>query len=820
MKKLFISLSLFLLAHYAFAQEASKQLDRNRNYADLLQKSILFFEAQACGPNVSSYSSFDWRGSCHTGDALNGLDLSGGWHDAGDHVKFNYPMGQAVYNLATLYVDHREQINATGNKTRLLKQLRFISDYMMRCHPEPNKYVIQIAEGIEDHKYWQVPEEQGPGRVNNYPRPIYMADENNPNTNLACINAAAFAAMSMALKGTGVNGDEALSAELLQHARDLYNFGYQFQRSYNYAPLPGDAFADGYEEKGEFNFYKDFNGYQDEIMVGAAWLYRATGEQRYRNEASTAFANLGNTVGTYTHGWGNNEFEATLQMARATSESKYLNALGNYVRGVADGNIGRKSQYGLWSPGGSGFNLPLALGAALVAYRFAELVGSGNADYNKARGFAFQQVNYALGNNKQGRSYVVGFGTTPPRVTHHRAAHSPENGGPGPIDTNPNLDSHILTGALVMGPRVDDDSYSNTRTDVPSTEPALGNNGILAAVAVLMVKETGATAPPPTTTGNVAVRAKGTTGSEQIEIQYKNNRVGERITLSTSFQEYKVQVNNANGNFKVAFVNDNGTRDTEIDWLQVGATKRQAETRSTNTAVWQNGSCGGSNSQIMNCNGYIDFGTMSSVTSGQLVIRARGTCGSETMVLQVAGQDVKTWTNLSASFTNYTYDNYSGSKNVKVRFTNDGITSSGCDKNLIVDKVTVCGTVYQAESATRNGCGSEEWLYCNGNFDFGTVGCSSARLASSNTKSPSEEVLPIANEWFSAYPNPAAEQLTVGGGEDYQLTLYDMNGRLMMQHDHLNGKAALDIRHLRSGLYLIKLRDSEQHELRQRIIIE
>ena len=326
--------------------------------------------------------------------------------------------------------------------------------------------------------------------------------------------------------------------------------------------------------------------------------------------------------------------------------------------------------------------------------------------------------------------------------------------------------------------------------------------------------------PTPPTTGNVTVRAKGATGTEQIEIRYKDSKVGATITLSTSFKEYKVQVSNANGNFKVAFVNDNGTRDAEIDWLQVGTTKRQAETRSTNTAVWQNNSCGGRDSQLMNCNGYIDFGTMSSATSGQLVIRARGTCGSETMVLQVGGQDVKTWNNLSTSFTNYTYDNYSGSKNVKVRFTNDGTTSSGCDRNLIVDRITVCGVALQAENATRNGCGSAEWLYCNGNFDFGTVGCGSARVANGTTKFLGGEVEPIDSEWFSTYPNPASQQLTVEGSQDYQVTLYDLSGRLMMQQDHLKGKAQLDVSHLRPGLYLMKLRDSEQHEVQHRILIE
>ena len=256
---------------------------------------------------------------------------------------------------------------------------------------------------------------------------------------------------------------------------------------------------------------------------------------------------------------------------------------------------------------------------------------------------------------------------------------------------------------------------------------------------------------PNPSTGNVTVRAKGSVGSEQIEIRYNDQRVGERITLSTSFQEYKVQVNNANGNFKVAFVNDNGSRDAEIDWLQVGTTKRQAETRSTNTAVWQNNSCGGSNSQLMNCNGYIGFGTMSDVTSGNVVIRARGNCGSETMILEVGGSNVKTWNNLGTSYANYTYSGYSGGT-IKVKFTNN--QSSPCDRNLYVDYIEVCGTRIQSESASvvqtsdwTNG--DKQVLFTDGNNNYGNPGCGSARTSSTGTKLVAEPAASEGSEVFN-----------------------------------------------------------------------
>ena len=799
MKKTLISLCAFLLGNLAFGQAPQAPL-ADRNYADLLSKSLRFFDAQACGPNVSTYSSFDWRGACHVNDGNTVIgenatyNLTGGWHDAGDHVKFNYPMSFAVYSLASLYVDYRAQIDATGNREALLKHLRFVGDYMIKCHPEPNKYVIQIATGERDHRQpWQVPE------VNTYQRRVYFADLGQPNTNLACSNAAAFASLSMAFRGV----DNNYSAKLLQHARDLYNFGYRNQRSYNAnTELPSY----------EFNLYKDNNDFHDEIMIGAAWLYRATGEQRYRNELDAAYAAKGNYLGGWAPGWGDYHYDAVFQMARATGDAKYRNAVGRYVTGVLNGSEGRVSPGGMWYVRASadGFHLPGTLNLANLVYQYADLVGSSDPNYQRMRAFTFSQINYTLGDNPRNSSYVVDFGNNFPRITHHRSASAGNGNAP--------QDPRILTGALVMGP-LGNDQYLDTRSEIKCTEPALGNNASLALIATLMVKETGGTAPPPPSTGNVTVRARGTTGSEQIEIRYNDQRVGDRITLSTSFKEYKVQVNNPNGNFKVAFINDNGPRNAEVDWLQVGTTRHQAETRSTNTAVWQNNSCGGSNSSLMNCNGYIDFGTLSSAASGSIVIRARGTCGSETMTLRIGGQDVKTWTNLSASLTNYTYAGYSGGR-VQVRFTNDGTTSSGCDRNLIVDRITVCGGALQAENATRNGCGSEEWLYCNGNFDFGTVGCGSARVASSTTKFLGEEVGANESAWFSSYPNPASEQLTVQGSGDYGVVLYDLMGRPVMRHEHLQGKAQLDITHLRPGVYVVTMSDGVQADLQQRLVVE
>ncbi|WP_438497269.1 glycoside hydrolase family 9 protein, partial [Paenibacillus sp. IHBB 3054] len=55
------------------------------NYAEALQKSIYFYEAQRSG-DLPEDNRVEWRGDSGLLDGADvGHDLSGGWYDAGDH---------------------------------------------------------------------------------------------------------------------------------------------------------------------------------------------------------------------------------------------------------------------------------------------------------------------------------------------------------------------------------------------------------------------------------------------------------------------------------------------------------------------------------------------------------------------------------------------------------------------------------------------------------------------------------------------------------------------------------------------------------------
>lgn len=95
-------------------------------------------------------------------------------------------------------------------------------------------------------------------------------------------------------------------------------------------------------------------------------------------------------------------------------------------------------------------------------------------------------MDYLLGSNPEKRSYMVGFGKTPPTQAHHRGASVPKlsqaetvscaisfvnwfnKNGPNPNE---------LTGAIVGGPDRYD-KFNDKRWDSPKTEPCTYINSL------------------------------------------------------------------------------------------------------------------------------------------------------------------------------------------------------------------------------------------------------------------------------------------------------------------------------------------------------
>ncbi|WP_405095051.1 glycoside hydrolase family 9 protein [Micromonospora sp. NBC_01412] len=437
------------------------------NYAEALQKSLFFYEAQQSG-RKPAWNRVSWRGDSALTDGSDvGVDLTGGWYDAGDHVKFGFPMAFSTTMLAWGAVEYRAGYVASGQLSHLLNNLRFVNDYLVKAHPAPNVLYGQVGKGDDDHKWW------GPAEVMPMARPAYKIDASCGGADLAGETAAAMAASSMVFRPT----DAAYADKLLAHAKQLYTFADTVRRSYH------ECITDA------TSFYRSWSGYQDELVWGAIWLHRATGDASYLAKAESEYDKLGTENQTttrsykWTIAWDNKQFGAYVLLANLTGKQKYVDDANRWLDWWTVGVNGSKVSY---SPGGMA--VLDSWGALRYAANtsFAALVYSDRTTdaTRKARyhDFAVRQINYALGDNPRNSSYVIGFGANPPRNPHHRTAH----GSWWDSQTVPTETRHVLHGALVGGPSSANDAYTDSRSDYVMNEVATDYNaGFTSALARL-----------------------------------------------------------------------------------------------------------------------------------------------------------------------------------------------------------------------------------------------------------------------------------------------------------------------------------------------
>ncbi|MBM4070068.1 MAG: hypothetical protein FJ271_14115 [Planctomycetes bacterium] len=436
------------------------------NYGEALQKALFFYEANRSGDLPDDYI-VDWRGDSAMSDGSDvGVDLTGGYYDAGDHVKFGLPMSGSMTLLAWGVDQYRDAYQQSGQLDRVLEAIKWGTDWIVKAHTAPNEFWGQVGRGDLDHAAWVPPE------VMQMARPAYKIDATRPGSDLAGEAAAALAAASLVFRAT----DTAYADKLLQHAIQLYSFADTYRGKYS------DSITDA------ASYYNSFSGYQDELVWGAIWLYKATGNAAYLNKAETYYAQhfAGQTM-TWTHSWDDKRYGAAVMLAQATGKQVYRSDAERWLDYWSVGINGGATRI-TYTPGGLAFlsnwgSLRYASTTAFIALIYADTVKDYNGRYHD---FALGQMEYILGKNPNNRSYVVGFGNNPPQNPHHR-------GGSGIWDGNvsnaaPNR--HVLYGALVGGPEsANDNDYHDVRSNYISNEVALDYNaGFTGALARLFLE--------------------------------------------------------------------------------------------------------------------------------------------------------------------------------------------------------------------------------------------------------------------------------------------------------------------------------------------
>ncbi|MDF2157307.1 glycoside hydrolase family 9 protein [Algoriphagus sp. CAU 1675] len=261
-------------------------------YRGLSEELLEFMRQQRCGYNPT----LDMV--CHEKDSRSFfgpmpdstyVDASGGWHDAGDQLKYlitgSYATGHMLLAYQLFPEQFEDQVNALGQPGSngipdVLDEAKWGLDWLLKLHPAPDQLIHQIADD-RDHRGFKIPNQDNAdyGWGPNSYRAAYFAtgepqglgkfkSESTGMANIAGRSAAALALGSRVWKEI----DLSYSIKCLNAAKTLYELGKKYE---------------GYQQGNSFGAPYRYNEetWNDDMEWAGAELYKATGEKQYLTEA-------------------------------------------------------------------------------------------------------------------------------------------------------------------------------------------------------------------------------------------------------------------------------------------------------------------------------------------------------------------------------------------------------------------------------------------------------------------------------------------------------------------------------------------------------
>lgn len=473
------------------------------NFAEALQKSLYFYDAEKCGVEAGydKGGKLEWRGSCHEGDAKipltntslskafidkyrdildpdgdGTMDLHGGFHDAGDHVRFGLPQSYTAGTLGWGFYEFRDAYKAIGEEEHMIEILRYFTDTFLRCsfldkNGDLIAFCYMVGEGDADHCYWGPPELY----PDNIPRPADFATAETPGSDVCASTAASLCTSYLIFK----DSDPQYAQKCLTVAKAMYEFAKKYR---------GLAKGDGY-------YTSDYD--EDEMAWAAAWLYQCTGNMSYIKDIDSV-DEKGNYTGymkriipeTYnTNTWYNSWVHCWdavwggtfLKLNELLPENELFDFIARWNVEYLSGGMAKHkdpNDKNYAKPSPAGYTMINGWGSARynTAAQLSALVYMKNhPDRTDFGAWAKNQMEYLMGRNPMGYSYIVGYGYEKglPSVKHphHRAAHGSKTNSMN----DPEEHRHILWGALAGGPDVTDYHIDST-TEYAYNEVAVDYN--------------------------------------------------------------------------------------------------------------------------------------------------------------------------------------------------------------------------------------------------------------------------------------------------------------------------------------------------------
>jgi hypothetical protein len=449
---------------------------RSELYAPLLRNALSFFQAQRDGPEVVpgllnrkpahladqeawvyKTPNFGKRGLQGRLEKIGGcVDVSGGWADAGDYVKFVATSSYVTALMLHGVREHPAQMGQ-GGLADFVAEARFGLDWLLKMwNGQTRTLYVQVGLGdgnaqvIGDHDLWRLPEaddqvEAVPGTPRYFikHRPVFQAGPAGSaiSPNLAGRLAAAFALGNQVFRAE----DPAYAQRLLAAAQQVFE-------------LAATNNVRGLTTVFPHEFYPE-DEWRDDLEWGAVELYFAAAKAE--PAATPSHANGARYLQLAAH-WAREYLASgqqdTLNLYDVSGLAHYELCRALVQGGAPDGlevsrtellaslrrrletaaSRGEKDPFGLGLRYTAGDLVPHVLGLVLEADLYDQLTQTKTfVDFSR------QQLDFVLGGNAWGASFIVGAGKTFPFHLQHQVANLA-----GALDGT----APVLLGATVDGP--------------------------------------------------------------------------------------------------------------------------------------------------------------------------------------------------------------------------------------------------------------------------------------------------------------------------------------------------------------------------------
>ena len=434
-----------------YAQQKTFPFKISVNVFDGLADSLLqFFRVQRCG-----YTDPFLHNVCHISDAtsmIDGdrtiaktIDVTGGWHDAGDYVKFLNTTAFATYMLLFSYDFDPVKFGFDNNKNGtpdILEEAKVGLDWMLRSYYDKNKLITQVQD-LRDHDVgWRLPEEDQLG----FDRPAFVG----MGKNLIGIYSATMALASRIWKDK-LHYPE-FSTQCISVAEKIYSIK--------------DKVAD--VDSSGSGQYLD-KKYEGKLALGAVELYMTTFKSSYLSDATT-YADSADS--DYWWSWGNINSLAHYRLA------KFIPRFTDFIKNNLE-VFNKNKNNNLF---GKGTELSWGTNVTLLGITLQNILYKKLTNDTKFDSVSVFQRDFILGRNSWGVSFISNTGKNFTKNFHHQIAKI-KGRLPGGFAAGPAKKEFLDKMKIVYDQpdkyakfQTNEDYYRDDRMDYITNEPTITGN--------------------------------------------------------------------------------------------------------------------------------------------------------------------------------------------------------------------------------------------------------------------------------------------------------------------------------------------------------